>query len=239
MNMSSEVIFNALSVDHTVRLMLSMMILVICMTLKKIMLDKKPWDVLFWVLMLVFLSCFGFYGYVSHSIYVANTFSYDGFLSCAAFLSITGILFSSQRYVGFSDKFFGSKNAVLFCATFIVFSVIYIATIDYDIADPSYIEHVYVDVIKIILYPLVMIFTLSAFLFRYSMCLPALSFFVIIFSIKSVAAIIYAEVYLPEGISITHQTVEILITVFFCTLSVMILGYVMRKRSTLHRSVKL
>lgn len=234
--MSSEVIFNALSVDHTVRLMLSMMMLVICITLKKIMLDKKAWDVLFWVLMLVFLSCFGFYGYVSHSIYVANTFSYDGFLVCAAFLSITGILFSSQRYVGFSDKFSGSRNSFLFSATFIVFSIIYIATIDYDIAKPSYIAHVYVDVIKIVLYPLVMIFTLSAFLFRYTMCLPALAFVVIIFTIKSVAAIIYAEVFLPDGINITHQIVVILITILFCALSVIILAYTMRKRAILRKS---
>jgi hypothetical protein len=217
--------------------MLSIMMLAICITLKKIMVDKKAWDVLFWVLMLVFLSCFGFYGYVSHSIYVANTFSYDGFLACAAFLSITGILFSSQRYVGFSDKFFGSRYAHLFSATFIVFSIIYIATIDYDIAEPSYIAHVYVDIIKIVLYPLVMIFTLSAFLFRYSVCLPALAFFVIIFTIKSVAAIIYAEVYLPEGINITHQIVVILITIFICALSVIILAYIMRKRAMLRRKI--
>jgi hypothetical protein len=138
--------------------------------------------------------------------------------------------------VGFSDKFFGSRNAFLFCATFIVFSVIYIATINYDVAEPAYIAHIYVDTVKIVLYPLVMIFTLSAFLFRYTVCLPALAFFVAIFTIKSVAAIIYAEVFLPEGINITHQIVVILITILFCSLSVIILGYTMRKRAMLRKS---
>lgn len=95
---------------------------------------KKPWDIAFWICFSIFLFILGgySYGYVINRIYLENTFSYDGFISGAAFITVCGLLFSRRRYVDFADTFV-SKNTAILIATFLVFASIYILTIRYNL----------------------------------------------------------------------------------------------------------
>ncbi|MDE4969958.1 hypothetical protein NAI63_12150, partial [Francisella tularensis subsp. holarctica] len=66
-------------------------------------------------------------------IYLENTFSYDGFISVAACNTDCGLLYSRKRYINFADSFV-NKNTSILIANFVVFALIYILTIRYNLS---------------------------------------------------------------------------------------------------------
>ena len=127
-----EISFSPVFMDDALRLALSIFLLLCCIVLGQIFAKRKAWDEAFWVCYAGFLACLAGYGYLVQHIYLQNTFSYDGFISSAAIITVFGLLFSNHgRYVEFSDSVF-SKNGPIFFATFILFSLIYLSTVNYN-----------------------------------------------------------------------------------------------------------
>ncbi|GMN89173.1 hypothetical protein [Francisella sciaenopsi] len=179
-----EMIYLPLLADDLLRLFISIMLFLCCVILSYIFAKRKPWDVAFWICFSISLLGMGSYGYVAHHIYLENTFSYDGFISGAAFVTVCGLLFSRKRYFDFNDNIF-SKDALILFATFFVFALIYIFTIKYNFDCVAAFGHFFIDALQIVIYPLLLLFAISAFLYRFSICLSAFAISMALFIVEN------------------------------------------------------
>ena len=192
-----EITFIPLLTDDVLRLFISFILFLCCVILSYIFARKKPWDIAFWICFSIFLFSLGGYGcgysysYVIHHIYLENTFSYDGFISGAAFITVCGLLFSRRRYVDFADTFVSKNTAILF-ATFLVFAFIYILTIRYDLGCVEEPHQFFIDALQIVIYPLLLLFAISAFLYRFAICLSAFAVSMALFIIENILFIVHA-----------------------------------------------
>ncbi|ALB01257.1 membrane protein [Francisella persica ATCC VR-331] len=190
-----EITFIPLLADDVMRLFISFILFLCCVILSYIFARKKPWDIAFWICFSIFLfSLCGYgygYGYVIHHIYLENTFSYDGFISGAAFITVCGLLFSRRRYIDFADTFVSKNTAILF-ATFLVFAFIYILTIRYNLGYVKEPHRFFIDALQIVIYPLLLLFAISAFLYRFAICLSAFAVSMALFIIENILFIVHA-----------------------------------------------
>ncbi|MED7818818.1 MULTISPECIES: hypothetical protein [unclassified Francisella] len=188
-----ELSFVPILMDDLLRLLVSLFLFICCVILGYIFSKKKAWDIPFWIFFALFLSSMGGYGYIVHHIYSENTFSYDGFISGAAFITVCGLLFSKHRYVNFSSKFF-SKNTPILFATFFVFAFIYILTIRYNPKCSVFPHEIFITILQIVVYPLLLLFGISAFLYRFAICISAFAIGMALFLIENVLFIAHALV---------------------------------------------
>ncbi|AFJ43131.1 hypothetical protein [Francisella orientalis] len=179
-----EMIYLPLLADDLLRVFISIMLFLCCVILSYIFVKRKPWDVAFWICFSVSLFGMGSYGYVAHHIYLENTFSYDGFISGAAFITVCGLLFSRKRYFDFNDNIF-SRDALILFATFFVFAFIYIFTIKYNFDCVTAFGHFFIDALQIVIYPLLLLFAISTFLYRFSICLSAFAISMALFIVEN------------------------------------------------------
>ncbi|WP_150464135.1 hypothetical protein [Francisella sp. XLW-1] len=184
-----EMIYLPLLADDILRLFISLMLFLCCAILSYIFAKKKPWDAAFWICFSISLLAMGGFGYVAHRIYLENTFSYDGFVSGAAFITVCGLLFSKKRYHEFNDSVF-SRDALILFATFFVFALIYISTIKYNFECVETFEYFFIDALQIVIYPLLLLFAISAFLYRFSICLSVFAISMALFVVENVIFIL-------------------------------------------------
>ena len=220
--------------DDVLRLVLSFTLLICCIILSYIFIYKKVWDILFWLTFAGFLSAMASYGYLVHHIYLENTFSYDGFISGAAIITICGLLFSNHgRYVEFSGSIL-SKNGPIFFATFIVFSLIYLSTINYNFQCVPSSHEFFIDVLQIVVYPLLLLFAISAFLYRFVICLSAFAICMSLFVIENVSFIFHELVIVTEY----NILVEEIICASISILISMVAIYVLTKTKRIYKERK-
>lgn len=183
--------FGPMIADDFLRLILTFFLCAACVSLHFIVAKKKAWDIWFWVCLIGFLSSLAVYGQVVHHIYLQNTFSYDGFISGGAIITILGLLFSGKRYVAFSDTVF-SKNGPILFATFIVFGLIYMSTVNYSFSCVPNIYQLSIDILHIYIYPLLLLFTINAFLYRFIICISMFVICMALFIIQNMVFIFRA-----------------------------------------------
>ncbi|WP_150467899.1 hypothetical protein [Francisella sp. SYW-9] len=185
--------FVPILMDDLLRLLVSVFLFICCVIMGYIFTKKKPWDIPFWIFFALFLFSLGGYGYIIHHIYLENTFSYDGFISGAAFITVCGLLFSKHRYIDFTNKFFSKKTPILL-ATFFVFAFIYILTIKYDPDCKVFPHEMFITFLQIVVYPLLLLFGISAFLYRFSICISIFAISMALFLVENVLFIAHALV---------------------------------------------
>ncbi|ASG67195.1 hypothetical protein fh0823_22400 [Francisella halioticida] len=183
--------FVPMLMDDLLRLLVSVFLFICCVILGCIFIKKKSWDIPFWIFFALFLFSLGGCGYIVHHIYLENTFSYDGFISSAAFITVCGLLFSRHHYVDFTDKLL-SKNAPILFATFFVFAFIYVLTIKYDPNCQVFPHEIFITILQIVVYPLLLLFGISAFLYRFSICISAFAIGMALFLVENVIFIAHA-----------------------------------------------
>jgi hypothetical protein len=215
--------FGPILADDLLRLVLSLALWICCILLSYIFTHKKAWDIPFWLTFVGFLSAIAGYGYLVDRIYSQNTFSYDGFISSAAIISTLGLLFSNHgRYVEFSSRVF-SKNGPIFFATFIVFSLIYLSTVDYDFQCVPSKYQFFIDILQIVVYPLLLLFAISAFLYRLAICLSAFAIFMALFLIENVFFIFHELVIVKEYNVLVEEIIYATISIFISMVAIYIL----------------
>ncbi|AXH30732.1 hypothetical protein CGC44_07805 [Francisella opportunistica] len=209
-----EINFMPLLADDLLRLFISFILFLCCVILSYIFTKKKPWDIAFWICFSIFLFSMSGYGYIIHHIYQENTFSYDGFISGAAFITVCGLLFSRRRYIGFADTFVNKNTAILF-ATFFVFAFIYILTIKYNLSCVKEPHQFFIDTLQILIYPLLLLFAISAFLYRFSICLSAFAVSMALFIIENILLI-------AHSLATQHQYEVIFEEILFAIISIVL-----------------
>ena len=215
--------FGPILADDLLRLVLSLALLICCILLSYIFTHKKAWQIPFWLTFVGFLSAMAGYGYLVNHIYLQNTFSYDGFISGAAIISICGLLFSNNdRVVEFSDRVF-SKNGPIFFATFIVSSLIYLSTINYNFQCVPSSHEFFIDVLQIVVYPLLLLFAISAFLYRFVICLSAFAICMSLFVIENISFIFHELVIVTEYNILVEEIVCATISILISMVSIYIL----------------
>ncbi len=183
--------FGPMMADDLLRLVLTFFFMcLLCDTLFHYY-SKKVWDIAFWFSFVGFLSVLAIYGNIVEHIFLANTFSYDGFISGAAIITIFGLLFSKPRYIAFADSVF-SKNGPILFTTFIVFALIYLSTVNYSIGCVSSAQQFFIDVLHIFIYPLLLLFAVLGFLFRFIICISVFAVCMALFIIQNVVFIFRA-----------------------------------------------
>ena len=183
--------FGPMMADDLLRLVLTFFLCACCVILYFIITQKKVWDIAFWFSFVGFLSVLAIYGNIVEHIFLANTFSYDGFISGAAIITIFGLLFSKPRYIAFADSVF-SKNGPILFATFIVFGLIYLSTVNYSFTCVSSAHQLFIDVLHIFIYPLLLLFAVLGFLYRFIMCISVFAICMALFIIQNVVFIFRA-----------------------------------------------
>ncbi|MFV9924741.1 MAG: hypothetical protein AB8U93_03410 [Francisella endosymbiont of Hyalomma scupense] len=225
-----EITFIPLLEDDVLRLFISFILFLCCVILSYIFARKKPWDIAFWICFSIFLFILGgysysysySYGYVINRIYLENTFSYDGFISGAAFITVCGLLFSRRRYVDFADTFVSKNTAILF-ATFLVFASIYILTIRYNLGCVEELHQFFIDALQIVIYPLLFLFAISAFLYRFAICLSAFAVSMALFIIENILLIFHAIVAHDQYDIIFEELLFAIISIVLSIISVYML----------------
>lgn len=177
--------------DDILRLLISLLLFVCCIILSGIFAKKKSWNIAFWISFSLFLFSLGGYGYIIHHIYLSNTFSYDGFISGAAFITVCGLLFSKKQYTDFTDKLFSKKAPILF-STFFVFAFVYILTVKYSFNCVVSMHQILIDVLQLVVYPLLLLFAISTFLYRFAICISIFSVSMALFVVENVLFIHHA-----------------------------------------------
>ena len=215
--------FGPMLADDILRLVLSLALLICCIILNYIFSQKKAWDIPFWLTFAGFLSAMAGYGYLVEHIYMQNTFSYDGFISSGAIITIFGLLFSNHgRYVEFSDSVF-SKNGPIFFATFIVFSLIYLSTVNYNFHCVPSMHQFFIDVLQIVVYPILLFFAISAFLYRLAICLSAFAICMALFLIENVFFIFHELVVVKEYNVLVEEIICATISILISMVAIYIL----------------
>lgn len=210
--------------DDILRLILSFTLLVDCIILRYIFTYKKVWDIAFWITFVGFLSAMATYGYLANHIYLQNTFSYDGFISCGAIISIFGLLFSNHsRHLRFANNVF-SRNGPIFFATFIVFSLIYLSTLNYDSHCVPSKYQFFIDILQIVVYPLLLLFSISAFLYRLTICLSAFMICMTLFMIENIFFIYHEFFFVKEYNVLFEEIVCATISAFVSMAAIYILA---------------
>ena len=185
-----EFILKPILADEILRMILSFFLLMCAYILKKILVDRKLWDVAFWVSFAAFVFSLAMYGYVVRHIYMENTFSYDGFVSGAAIITVCGLLFTKKRYVEFSDKFF-CKNTPMVIASFTVFALVYLLTMNYNFSCSGDYYSFAINFMQIIIYPLMILFAITTFFFFFTITVNVFAICSVFFIIENVAFIAY------------------------------------------------
>lgn len=218
-----ELSFIPVLADDLLRVLISFLLLLCCVILSFIFARKKSWDIAFWICFALFLFSLGGYGYVAHHIYLANTFSYDGFISSAAFITICGLLFSKHRYTEFTDKLFSEKAPILF-ATFFVFAFIYTLTSNSDFGCIKSYYDFYDKILEIVVYPLLLLFAACTFLYRFAVAISVFAVSMALFIVENVIFIIYAcfakiehEVFVEEVVCASICIIFSCIAIFMLT----------------------
>ena len=215
--------FGPILADDILRLVLSSALLVCCIILRYIFIYKKVWDIAFWLTFVAFLSAMTSYGYLVNHIYLQNTLSYDGFISSASIITIFGLLFSNHsRYVEFAKSIF-SKNGPIFFATFIVFSLIYLSTVNYNPQCIPSNHQFFVDVLQIVVYPLLLLFAISAFLYRLAICLSVFAICMAVFMIENVFFIFHELVVVKEYNVLIEEVACAVISILISMVAIYIL----------------
>ncbi|WP_234385050.1 hypothetical protein [Allofrancisella guangzhouensis] len=186
--------------------------------------NRKNWSVAFWICFAVFLAILGGYGYVIHHLYLENTFSYDGFISGAGFLAVVGLLFSNSndKENDFNNKFV-NKDTPMFLASFIVFSIIYILTVDYNIECIYGVSQFFMDVLQVVIYPVLLLFGLTAFLFRFVLCIYVFAICMALFVIEDLVSVYYTLSFIADEFVIAETLVSAVISTIISIVSVCIL----------------
>lgn len=180
-----ELRFIPVFADDLLRLLISFLLLICCIVLSYIFARKKSWDIAFWICFALFLFSLAGYGYVVHHIYLTNTFSYDGFISGAAFITVCGLLFSKNKYSEFTDRLFGEKAPILF-ATFFVFAFIYMLTLKSDLGCIKSYYDLISRLLHIVIYPLLLLFVICAFLYRFSIAISSFAVCMALFVVENI-----------------------------------------------------
>ncbi|AEE26946.1 hypothetical protein [Francisella hispaniensis] len=218
-----EITLIPLLADDVLRLLISFILFLCCVILSYIFAKQKSWDVAFWICFSIFLFSLGGYGYVIHHIYLENTFSYDGFISGAAFITVCGLLFSRRRYVQFVDTFINKNTAILF-ATFLVFALIYILTIRYNFSCVEEPHQFFIDVLQIVIYPLLLLFAITSFLYRFAVCLSAFAVSMALFIIENILFIVHAIAAQHQYDIVFEELLFAVISIILSTISVYMLN---------------
>lgn len=212
-----EIMFGPMVADDFLRLMLTFFLCALCLVLYFIIIKKKIWDIPFWFCFLGFLGSLAIYGHVVDHIFLRNTFSYDGFISGASIITILGLLFSKKRYVAFSDSVF-SKNGPILFVTFIIFGLIYLSTVKYSIDCLPNVYQLCVDILHIYVYPVLLLFAVTAFLYRFIICVSALAICMVLFMMQNMVFVFRAltsqhnyDVLIEE---IVCSSISILLSIF-------------------------
>ncbi|AXA33252.1 hypothetical protein [Francisella adeliensis] len=192
-----ETQYSLMIADDFIRLILTFFLCSSCVILYFIVVKRKVWDIPFWFCLVGFLSSLAIYGHIVQHIFLQNTFSYDGFISGAAIITILGLLFSKRRYIAFSSTVFSKDSPILF-ATFIVFGLIYLSTVDYDADCVANVYQLSIDILHIYVYPLLLLFTISAFLYRFTICISA-------FAICMALSIVHNIVFMFRALTFQHS----------------------------------
>jgi hypothetical protein len=171
-------------VDDLLMLLISFVLFLCSVFLYSILVKKKSWDIGFWLCFSAFLLSLGGYGHVTHHIYMANAFSYDGFISGAAFITICGLLFSKRKYIKFSDSL-KSKKAPLMFATFLAFAFIFLLTTKYKNDCFISFYDLFINILETVVYPLLLLFGISTFLYRFSICLSVFAVSLALFLVQN------------------------------------------------------
>ena len=208
--------------DEMYRLLLSFFLFWCCFILSEIFTKKKSWDMIFWICFAIFLVSLAGYGHIVHHIYLKNTFSYDGFISSASFLTIVGILFGQKRYIKFSDKII-SKSTPMMLALFTVFAFIYVSTIDFDPACVTTISEFFNELLQVVVYPLMLLFAITAFLFRFSVCGTVFLIYLMIFVTASFINMIDRLTAIIPDVMLTEETIFSIISIVFTLASITVL----------------
>ncbi|MWX92353.1 hypothetical protein [Francisella tularensis] len=209
-----EITFIPLLADDVLRLFISFILFLSCVILSYIFAKQKPWDIAFWICFSIFLFSMGGYGYIIHHIYLENTFSYDGFISGAAFITVCGLLFSRKRYINFADSFV-NKNTAILIATFVVFALIYILTIRYNFSCVEEPHQFFIDALQIVIYPLLLLFAITAFLYRFAICLSDFAVSMALFIIENI-------LFIAHAIAAQHKYDIVFEEVLFATISIVL-----------------
>ncbi len=191
------VLINPTYIDSLLRLLLSLFLFGCCIILSMIFSKKKAWDEAFWVCFSGFVICLAGYGYTVHQIYLANTLSYDGFVAVSGILVVIGLLFAKRKYVPFSDKML-CKNTPILVATFVVFSLIYLSTVNYGFGCVANKYELSVKILEIVIYPLLLLFAIVTFLYRFAICLSVFAVCMALFLIENVFFIFYEWLVVTE-----------------------------------------
>lgn len=193
----SDTDFGPVVVDDFLRLMLTFFLCSSCVVLHFIVVKRKAWDISFWFCFAGFLISLAIYGYIVQHVFLQNRFSYGGFISGAAIITILGLFFSKKRYVAFSGTVF-SKNGPILFATFIIFGLIYLSTLNYHFDYMRDVYQLYIDMLHIYIYPFLLLFTISAFLYRFVICVS-------IFAICMALFIVQNTIFLFRALTFQHS----------------------------------
>ncbi|QIV95008.1 hypothetical protein [Allofrancisella frigidaquae] len=201
--------------DEFLRLILSILLFFCCVILAQIFMYKKNWGVAFWSCFAIFLVVLGGYGYVIHRLYLENTFSYDGFISGAGFLTVVGLLFSKSKgeEIIFNDKLI-NNDTPMFLTSFIVFSIIYVLTVDYNFECIYDASQLFIEALQIIVYPVLLLLGLTAFLFRFVVCIYVFAICMALFIIEDMVSVYYIlSLITDESITVETMMLAIISTI--------------------------
>ncbi|MDE4986253.1 hypothetical protein NAI35_09555, partial [Francisella tularensis subsp. holarctica] len=84
------------------------------------------------------------------------------------------------------------KNTAILIANFVVFALIYILTIRYNFSCVEEPHQFLIDALQIVIYPLFLLFAITAFLYRFAICLSAFAVSMALFIIDNIFFIAHA-----------------------------------------------
>lgn len=186
-----------------------LLILFLCWyVLRQIVINEKKWDALFWLFFASFLVSLVSYGYLKNHLYAENIFSYDVIIYCAVVIVICGLLFSKNRCINFENNLM-SKRAIFLFITFVGFALLYVLTLNFDFNCSTTPYLVFIILLQIIVYPLLLLFGIIAFLYRFSSCFT-------VFMAAMTLFLVECALFIVDSIINSASYGILMIRLFFC-----------------------
>ncbi|MED7788084.1 hypothetical protein [Francisella sp. 19X1-34] len=186
-----------------------LLILFLCWySLRQIVISKRKWDTLFWVLFSLFLLSLVIYEYLMSHVYAKNIFSYNVIIYCAAIIVICGLLLSRNRSLKFENSI-KSKRAIFLFVPFFIFGLLYLLTLDFNFDCSATPYWVFIILLQVIVYPMLLLFGILAFLCRLSACFTAFIAAMALFLVE-------CALFVVDAIINTASYGELLMRLVFC-----------------------
>ncbi|MED7818819.1 MULTISPECIES: hypothetical protein [unclassified Francisella] len=200
--------FALIPLDDPFRLTGVLILFVCWYILRQIVINEKKWDALFWVFFALFLLSLSVYGYLMSYLYSQDIFSYDVIIYGAIFITACGLLFSKNRSGSFRKNLTDRRAMALFI-TFFVFALLYILTLNFNFNCSTTSYWVFIILLQIVVYPLILLFGIVAFLYRFSICFSVFMIAMVLFLVEDVLFVIDAIINISN-----YET--LLVRVIFC-----------------------